>query len=430
MKQIEQYNDTVSYNADGKPAAESRVANIKAGNISKFDGVNTPTTDTPVFGDAVYLDENGNRIAIRKEVYNRSLVPASWTYKGVFLDYHKDGRWRVFLGNYSSLPTKKYADVVQYQLNAPTLDGEEHTATLGLWLSNNSYASATTIDYTYTATALSDVVTALNAAIDAKKTEVSFNQDVWAYLADDDNNKVSTDEAATKIIVQIDTWNDYRQYQVQGGTLIIWRDMSAASSYRKVNGKSTNNRGLMNFQGGAAYWSTNGRVLSADVAVHSEAGDPMKLTEFQSSQYAADVRAYYKTYDAYLRGEFGILNQMKVGVFALPDGEDLTKKYGPMMAPTKSEGTKAMFPALNWAYLEGGHLWDVNEGVLMMEDANLSVINATQTKAGKVTLANSSYRWFAERCYASSAWLFYGYGRSLYPISVTTSSQVGAVALL
>lgn len=432
MKQIEQYNDAASYNSAGKPTTESRVANIKEGNVSKFDGVNVPTTDTPMFGDAVYHDENGNKVAIRKEVYNRSQVPASWTYKGVFLGYHKDGRWRTFLGNYSSLPSLKYCDVVQYQLNAPTLDGAEHTASIGLWLSNNSYASATTISFTYTATALSQVVAALNAAIDAKKAEVSFNQDVWAYLADADNNKVSTDADATKIIVQIDTWNDYRQYQIQGGTLIIWRDMPASDNYRKVNGKSTNYRGLMNFQGAASYWSTNGRTLSANVAVHSEAGntDPMKLSEFQSSQYAADIRAYYKTYEAYLRGEFGIQPLMKVGAFALPDGEALTAKYGPMMAPKKSGGTKAIYPSLNWAYNQGGHLWDVAEGVLMMEDSNLAVINATQTKAGKVTLANSSSRWFAERYYVYSAWFFNGYYRNLGYYYVSYTFQVGAIALL
>lgn len=432
MKQIEQYNDAVSYNSAGKPTTESRVANIKEGNVSKFDGVNVPTTDTPMFGDAVYLDENGNKVAIRQDVYNRSLVPASWTYKGVFLGYHKDGRWRTFLGNYSSLPSLKYCDVLQYQLNAPTLDGAEHTASIGLWLSNNSYASATTISFTYTATTLSQVVTALNTAINAKKAEVSFNQDVWAYLADADNNKVNTDADATKIIVQIDTWNDYHQYQIQGGTLIIWRDMPASDNYRKVNGKSTSNRGLMNFQGAASYWSTNGRTLTSNVAVHSEAGntDPMKLSEFKSSQYAADIRAYYKTYEAYLRGEFGIQPLLKVDAFALPDGEALTSKYGPMMAPTKSGGTKAIYTALNWAYLQGGHLWDVTEGVLMMEDSNLAVINATQTKAGKVTLANSLTRWFAERLNGTNAWLFYGTTRTLSNYPVLNTYQVGAIALL
>jgi hypothetical protein len=244
------------------------------------------------------------------------------------------------------------------------------------------------------------------------------------------------DSGATRIVVQCDVWSNNQQYNCgcTGGTLTFatWGDMPASSSYRKVNGKSTSNRGLMNFKGAASYWSTNGRTLSANVAVHSEAGntDPMKLSEFQSSQYAAEIRAYYKTYDAYLRGEFGIQPLMKVGAFALPDGEALTAKYGPMMAPTKSGGTKAMYPALNWAYLQGGHLWDVTEGVLMMEDSNLAVINATQTKAGKVTLANNSNRWWAQRYNVYLAWFFYGTSRNLYLNHVYYTYQVGAVSLL
>ena len=408
MKQIEQYNDAASYNSAGKPATESRVANIKAGNVSKFDGVNVPTTDTPTFGDAVYLDENGNKVAIRKEVYSRSLVPASWTYKGVFLGYHKDGRWRTFLGNYSSLPSLKYLGVCQYAWTDAVLDGEEHSKTIGLRFGIPNWDTTTSITFTYTATTLAEAATACTAAIEAKLTELGATAATiaqwWAYA----------DEANNRVIVQRDDCTDYRFYNCSGLTHISWGDMPASDNYRKVNGKSTNYRGLMNFKGAASHWSTNGRTLSANVAVHSEAGntDPMKLSEFQSSQYAADIRAYYKTYEAYLRGEFGIQPLMKVGAFALPDGEELTAKYGQMMAPTKSGGTKAMYPALNWGYNQGGHLWDVTEGVLMMEDSNLAVINATQTKAGKVTLSNASTRWWAQRC------------------NVYNTYQVGAVSLL
>ena len=426
MKQIEQYNDAASYNSAGKPTTESRVANIKEGNISKFDGVNVPTTDTPMFGDAVYLDENGNKVAIRQDVYNRSLVPASWTYKGVFLGYHKDGRWRTFLGNYSSLPSLKYLGVCQYAWTDAVLDGEEHSKTIGLRFGIPNWDTTTSITFTYTATTLAEAATACTAAIEAKLTELGAPAATiaqwWAYA----------DEANNRVIVQRDDCTDRRFYNCSGLTHISWGDMPASDNYRKVNGKSTNYRGLMNFEGAASYWSTNGRTLDANVAVHSEAGntDPMKLSEFQSSQYAADIRAYYKTYEAYLRGEFGIQALMKVGAFALPDGGALTTKYGPMMAPTKSGGTKAIYPALNWAYNQGGHLWDVTEGVLMMEDSNLAVINATQTKAGKVTLANSSNRWFAERYSVNYAWLFYGTHRNLYSYGVYSAYQVGAVSLL
>lgn len=437
MKQIEQYNDAASYNSAGKPATESRVANIKDGNVSKFDGVNVPTTDTPMFGDAVYLDENDNKVAIRQDVYNRSLVPASWTYKGVFLGYHKDGRWRTFLGNYSSLPTLKYADVLQYALTAIT----STSLTLKLRIRDTSKSGdaqyGTNIDVPVTLTSTNfdaTTVVEITAALEAKATEMGDTADWWCYLANDNNEKVDSD--ATRIVVQRDVWSNYQQYNCgcTGGTLTFatWGDMPASDNYRKVNGKSTNYRGLMNFKGAASYWGTSGRTLSANVAVHSEAGntDPMKLSEFQSSQYAADIRAYYKTYDAYLRGEFGIQPLMKVGALALPDGEALTAKYGPMMAPTKSGGTKAMYPALNWAYQQDGHLWDVDEGVLMMEDSNLAVINATQTKAGKVTLANNSSRWFAERYNVSLAWHFGGIVRHLDNHGVNSASQVGAIALL
>ena len=426
MKQIEQYNDAASYNSAGKPTTESRVANIKEGNVSKFDGVNVPTTDTPVFGDAVYLDESGNKVAIRKEVYNRSLMPVSWTYKGVFLGYHKDGRWRTFLGNYSSLPTYKYLGICQYAWTDAVLDGEEHSKTVGLRFGIPNWDTTTSITFTYTATTLAEAAAACTAAIEAKLTELGATAATiaqwWAY-ADEDNSRV---------IVQRDDCTDYRFYNCSGLTHISWGDMPASDNYRKVNGKSTNYRGLMNFAGAASYWGTSGRTLSANVAVHSEAGntDPMKLTEFQTSPYAADIRAYYKTYEAYLRGEFGIQPLMKVGAFALPDGEVLTAKYGPMMAPTKSGSTKAKYPALNWAYRQNGHLWDVTEGVLMMEDSNLSIINATQTKAGKVTLANSSGRWFAERDYVFYAWYFNGAYRGLGNGDVNYTFQVGAVALL
>lgn len=426
MKQIEQYNDAASYNSAGKPTTDSRVANIKEGNVSKFDGVNVPTTDTPVFGDAVYLDESGNKVAIRKEVYNRSLVPASWTYKGVFLDYHKDGRWRTFLGNYSSLPTYKYLGVCQYAWTDAVLDGEEHSKTIGLRFGLPDWNTTQSITFTYTATTLAEAATACTAAIEAKLTELGATAATiaqwWAYA----------DEANSRVIVQRDDCTDYRFYNCSGLTHISWGDMPASDNYRKVNGKSTNYRGLMNFEGAASYWSTNGRTLSANVAVHSEAGntDPMKLSEFQSSQYAAEIRAYYKTYDAYLRGEFGIQALMKVGAFALPDGEALTAKYGPMMAPAKNGGTKAMYPALNWGYLQGGHLWDVTEGVMMMEDSNLAVINATQTKAGKATLSTASSRWFAERYSVYVAWFFGGAPRSLHGNSARYALQVGAVSLL
>ena len=425
MGQIKQYNDMAGYTADSQPTS-SRVANITDGNLCKFDGVNVPTTDTPTFGDAVYYDDNNNKIAVRSNGYKRSSIPAGWVYKGVFLGYAKNGKWRTFLGNYASLPSLKYADVVQFRVTIPSESG---TLTLGARFLGPENTTNISVEYEEGMELATDADTyeinnttlcgRINAAID-ELSGVSGTW--WAYVKDDGN-----------VILQRDTWGDYRHYMCSGSlTHVTWRDMPASDNYRKRNGKSTNYRGLLNISGGESYWKTNGRTLAANAVVHGEAGntDPMKLTEFQESEFAADIRAYYGTYTEYLKGEYGIMPEMKVGVFSLPDGEALTAKYGPILAPTKNGGSKAVYPALNWAYQQGGHLMDAEEAVLIMDDANLAVTNSTQTKAGKVTLPNSTHRWIAQRYGVIYAWLFNGTNRYLSNSYVSYAFQVCAVALL
>jgi hypothetical protein len=190
----------------------------------------------------------------------------------------------------------------------------------------------------------------------------------------------------------------------------------------------------MNIAGGASYWNTQGRTMTANVAVGSEAGntDPMLLSEYLSSPFAAAIRAYYPTYEDYLRGEFGILYPQTYSAFALPDAKTLTDKYGPATAPTKDGSAKAKFPALNWAWSLGGdnYLWGVDEGTVFMDDENLKAINATQSKAGKVNISAATSRWFAQRYNVYYAWFFNGTYRYLDSNVVNNANQVGAVTLL
>lgn len=417
--------------AAGLPTTESRVALIEDENDVVVDGVNV-IKDIPRVGDPVYTDTSGNVYIIDRDTFNASLVPSDWTYRGSFLKYWDADTFAVFNGNFASLPTKKYADFVKFSLDAPTLDGAEHTASIQVRVSTN-YGTAYTINYTYTASALSDVVTALNAAIEAAKVADGWTNVLWAYLGDADGNKVSSDADATQIIVQFDTWDNYQQYLCAGMTHITWGDMPAANTYFKRNGRTTSSRGLMTIEGGAAYWSANGRTLTENVTVGGETGAtaPMSLYEYQSSPYAAAIREAYPTYEDYLRGEFGILDSVKYGVFALPDAKALTEEYGPVMVPTKDGGAKAGFPALNWAYtLEGdNYLWGVDEGVIIMDDDNRAAINATQAKASKVNITFTS-RWFAQRCSVFHAWSFSGTTRNVRNSTVYYAFQVGAVTLL
>ena len=437
---IEIFNTKQEYNSTAKSEKESTVTLIEEGNQVMVDGVNVVTVE-PKLGDAIFKDADGSVVIIAAETLNKSLLPESWTYVGPVLERVANDSIVAMYGNVSSLPTKKFADVVQFSISAIT------AATIKFYLHMaGDYAAWVPIEVQLTsaeinATSAGEISAALEGA--GNTGNVGYDKHkYWAYLADADGNKVDAD--GTQIIVQCDMWADYRQYQCSDSshalvgctmTHTTWSDMPASDKYFKVNGRVTNYRGLQNIAGGAAYWSTNGRTLAADVAVGGEAGntDPMKLSEYQNSQYAAAIRAAYPTYQDYLRGEYGIDADQKLGVFALPDEFELTSKYGPMMAPTKAGTPKAKFPALNWAYTLSGSwaLWGVRRGTLLMKDDNLALINSTQAKAGKVTISAATTRWWAQRYHAFLAWIFYGTYRSLGNYyHVNNAYQVGAVTLL
>ena len=430
MASIKMYNDRGAYNASEKPTVATEVGLIKTENAVTYDGINVQTLE-PELGDAVYKDADGNKVAFQADGFTPSLL-SDLTYVGVFIGYYKDGRWKVFMGNYSSMPSYKYADVVQFSITSIT------STSIRFFLKTaGDYANFVQIDVSLTsaeinATSASEINAALNEA--GNTGNVGYDKHkYWAYLADANGNPVES--GGTQIIVQCDNWFDYRQYQCNDSThalvgcamtLTVWGDMPVSSALWRNNGVSTYYAGL-EFEGFRDYYATNGTMPTADIPLVSD--KIVNKTSFDSSAYCALIRSKYKNYDTYMRSHM-IRYPQKYGVFALPDGEYLTKKYGGLTATIKAGTTKAKFPALNWALTQGGYLWDVHDGVAIMDDDNLAAINATQQKVGKVQLAKSSTRWFAERYYVYVAWFFGGTYRSLYYYYVSNAYQVGAVSLL
>ena len=196
----------------------------------------------------------------------------------------------------------------------------------------------------------------------------------------------------------------------------------------------------MNLARGKAYWSENGRTPTADVTLPEGNVDPLKQSEFETSQYCAEVRAKYATYEDYLRGEYMTMYPQKYGSFALPAGAALTAKYGPMTAPTKAGSTKAKFPAMNKAVtvaynnelLKTGKwfLPGCLEGCELMNDEKLAILAPSITKMGTTTINNSTDRWFAQRFNAYTARFFYGTNGSLSSSYVPNRYRAQAVALL
>ncbi|MBO4499225.1 MAG: hypothetical protein J5732_03100 [Bacteroidaceae bacterium] len=432
---IKKVNTLSEYNAQAPSVGESDVTLISQERAVKYDGVNV-RTDMPQIGDAVYHD--GNEVLfIKGNTLKNSLLDSLLLTKvgfvcGLFGDY-------ALICDKNSA-SKKYLDVCQYSITAIN----STSLVIKLRMSPN-YDVDTTVNVTLTSAAINATsADEISAAVAAKATEVGDTKAWWAYLANDNDEKVTS--GGTKIIIQCDTCVDYRFTNVSATGCTIahttWGDLPAKSNYLKVNGKTTSYRGLMNIARGAAYWATNStRVLSANVAVHGEASDtdPMKKSDFLTSAYAAELKAYYGTYEKYLAGEFGILAPQQQGAFSLLSGKEMTMKYALKTAPTKAGSTKYKFPHLYYCYnrsygVDGLNFGDwfspgVAEGVQMMDDKTIALVNPTATKMGISTISNSTGRWFAQRYDAKYAWNFSGGYGYLYDNNVCYALLSQAVAL-
>ena len=432
---IKSYNNKADYDAAVKSTIESQVSMIETTREIIVDGVNVATTD-PTVGDVVFLGENSKPVFVKGgDWIQKANIPAGWTHIGyVFM---RQGR-KVGVINKTGTD-EKYLDVCQYSITVIS----STTLSIKLRMSPD-YASDVTVDVTLTSTDINATsADEISTAVAAKATERGDTKAWWAYLADANGNKVT--DNGTQIIIQCDECVDYRFYicSATGCTIThsTWGDMPASTTYFKINGKYSEYRGLMNFARGLAYWTNSGRVPSANVVL-PEAGntDPLKKDAFDNSEYCADVRAKYATYDEYLYNEFMVKYPQKLGTFALPEDKELSMKYAPMTAPTKAGGTKAKFPALNKCYLvdygadglkKGDwYLPGSLKGCYLMNDDTLSILAPSISKMGTTAINNSAHRWFAERYSAINARNFNGSIGSLGNNNVNGRYRTQAVTLL
>ena len=433
---IKDFNTVKEFNAFTPEQTESTLLHVEETNQVAVNGVNV-VTHNPQVGDAIFLDDQKKVIFIQGSTIVRSLISNNWTHVGYV--YMRKGRQVGIIDKNAA--DVKYLDVCQYAITAIS------STTLAIKLRMSpDYAVDTTVDVTLTSTAIDATSAAeISAAVAAKATEVGDTKDWWAYLADAEGNKVESD--GTQIIIQCDTCVDYRFYIVSatGCTIahITWGDMPENSTYwRGERGYYTNYWGVMNIARTKAWATSNGRVPSTNEPVGPRAGNdaPVKPSEFESSQYCADLRAAYKTYEEYLEKCYAVVCPQKYGCFALPSGKAMTEKYARMTAPTKAGGTKYKYPALYYGYaksfgvdgLDFGdwYLPGVAEGTMLMKDETLAALAPSISKMGTTAVNNSANRWFAQRCGVGYAWVFGGYRGFLNLYGVNGTLRCQAVALL
>ncbi len=363
-------------------------------------------------------------------------IPAAWTHVGYV--YFRKGKQVGII--HKDGADQKWLDVSQYSITAIS----NTSLTINLSMAPSYAQVATTVTL-----ASIDINTAnaqaISEAVAAKATEVGDTRAWWAYLADADGNKVT--ENGTQIIIQCDTCTDYRFYNVSatGCTIahITWGDMLENSTYwHGERGYYTNYWGVMNIARTKAWATGSGRVPTAQEPVGPRAGNdaPVKPSEFANSEYCANLRAAYATYEEYLEKCYMVVYPQKYGCFALLSGKAMAEKYARMTAPTKAGGTKYKYPALYYGYaksfgvdgLDFGdwYLPGVAEGTMLMKDETLAALAPSVSKMGTTAINNSTNRWWAERCNVNYAWFFYGNSGALNDYYVNLTYRAQAVALL
>ena len=426
---IKSYNSKADYNAAVKPTTESQVSMIETTREIIVDGVNVVTTQ-PTVGDVVFLDDQNKVIYVKGGAWiQKANIPAAWTHVGYV--YFRKGKQVGVI--HKTGADQKYLDVSQFAWTDAVLDGAEHSKTIGLRFGIPNWDTTTSITFTYTATTLAEAAAACTAAIEAKLTELGAPQTTidqwWAYA----------DDASSRVIVQRDACTDYRFYNCSGLTHITWGDMPANSNSGFRVNMRTGDQKIMNDARGAAYYSTNGATPSADVPLNA-AGTIVKKNAFDSSPYCQLLRDTYGTYLEYIHQEYRVAEPQKLGAFSLPSGKELTTKYGPMTAPTKTGSTKYKYPALWYGYnksfgvdgLDFGdwYLPGVAEGAMLMRDETLAALSPSISKMGTTTINNSTTRWFAQRYNVNNAWFFNGNLGYLGYIGVSYGYRCQAVTLL
>lgn len=438
---IKKYADNAAYEAAGVPTEESRVALIADTNEVRIDGVNV-LVPVPGDGDAVFIDEDGNDRFVRYDTIQKDLIPEGWTHVG----YAFGQRGKTYKVLDKSFPTATFQWVGAWQ-HAITAISD---AAIKFWLKmKGNYATFVGIEVTLSdssndymnATTVAEINTALEAAGNTGNVGYA-NHGWWAYLAD---SNYEASENGTKIVVQCDFDGDYSQnatsdatHALVGCTMehVTYRDMPASSAVFHRTMASAGSS-PMNLEKAVAYNTTSGATPSANVAINSTT--IVKKASFDESEYCADLRAFFGTYEAYIAANMVKYPHPNYGAFAMIDADEMTRRYANLTF-TKKDGvtTGYIFPALHTAtsvgygsgkYAQGRwHLSDITDGVEYMDDVTMAKIAAAQTRMNTTLLTNTVYRWFARRVSAITAWVFYSTFGSLSYITVNGATRCQAVS--
>jgi hypothetical protein len=213
-----------------------------------------------------------------------------------------------------------------------------------------------------------------------------------------------------------DTWSDGNKYQ--------------NIAYKKKTGLVTNKRGIMNIDNGYEYWKTSGGTPTENVPIINGPDDnPVNESSFNTSSYCKLLRQTYCDYRSYLKDNYGVKYPQTYGCFGLPDGKATTYQFNDSSHPAFQHCAGVSYPS-DGIYAGDWWLPGVKEGVELMKDETLAVVNKSLALISGNQVSNSSNRWFAQKYSSTNAWGFGGNSSILLGIKCTSEVQVQVVTLM
>ena len=428
---IKSYPTPAAYAAAGAPVDESRVALIQSTREVMVDGVNV-VMDRPSDVCAVFEDPTGRVLYVRWDTIQKNKLDAGLTHIGY--SYGFDGkRTRVLDKNFPTA-TLQWLACWQYAITAIS------AATIMFWLKmKGDYATFVGIEVELSddtdgymnATTVSEINAALEAA--GNTGNVGYeNHGYWAFLDGD------------HITVQCDFNGGYQQYQCSDSThalvgctmaLSVWGDMPASSGmFRKTGQVST---AVRNVEKAVAYYGASGTTPSANIPVNTTTY--VKRVDFYTSEYCADLRAFYGTYEAYIAAQaVEPMQSPDYGFFALPDGQEAARRWGNATFTKKDGETVAYkFPVIHYGLTVGygsGKFatgrWFTDDDAAFLEDSVLAKMQEAQRRMNTTVITNSVTRWLARRLSVATGWFFTGNYGALNYGNVINAYRCQAVTLI
>ena len=327
----------------------------------------------------------------------------------------------------------KWTNRLWWYCTGYTLDGESHTITFSLRFASNSYASNITKTVTYSASTLSNLISALNTAF---ANDDDFKAQEW--YADEYNGKL-----------RITCENlDYRQayYNSASGGLTIGVCMPEIVSHADMRRKHGGNgvegaissmaRALIYYRGdnGASSAYLGGRTTEQTSVKQTY---PINLPTWLGTStqnpgdFCAPLRAIYG------EGEEGWLRFMKsclpvtptdYGDMGVHDGKSICKPLAQISGrKMSSSGIVPLMASFVKPYnligntFSKGDFWlpTVEEIAVILEEENTSTdpLNLGLAAIGGSTVLNSADLWSCLRYNSSNAWIangYYGFFSSVY----------------